>query len=116
MTDILALEGKKKSALRKKCPNTEVFPVRIFPHSDWNTERYGVSLRIQSECGKIWTRKSSVFGHFPRNAEYDKRPLLSGSALHLDLSYNLYSLKDPFICFFQTISFSPRFLIISHSF
>ena len=23
-----------------------------------NTERYGVSLRIQSECGKMWTRKT----------------------------------------------------------
>ena len=23
-----------------------------------NTEKYGVSLRIQSECGKIWTRKT----------------------------------------------------------
>ena len=29
-----------------------------------HTERYGVSLRIQSECGKIRTRKNSVFGHF----------------------------------------------------
>ena len=106
VTDIFALEGKKKSALLEKCPNTEVFLVRIFPHSEWNMERYGVSLRMQSECGKIWTRKSSVFGHFPRSAEYVKRPLLSGSALHLDLSYNLYSLKDPVICFFQTISFS----------
>ena len=28
--------------------------------------KYGVfvSLRIQSECRKIWTRKNSVFGHF----------------------------------------------------
>ena len=30
-----------------------------------NTERYGaISLRIQSEYGKIRTRKNSVFGHF----------------------------------------------------
>ena len=29
-----------------------------------NTERYSVSLRIQAECGRIRTRKSSVFGHF----------------------------------------------------
>ena len=28
---------------------------------------YGVSLRIQSECGKIQTRKNSVFGNFPRS-------------------------------------------------
>ena len=28
-----------------------------------NTERYEVSLRIHSECGKIRTRNNSVFGH-----------------------------------------------------
>ena len=28
------------------------------------TERYSVSLRIQSKCWKIRTRKNSVFGHF----------------------------------------------------
>ena len=27
-----------------------------FPAFELNTERYGVSLRIQSECGKIRTR------------------------------------------------------------
>ena len=32
-----------------------------------NTERYFVSLRIQYECGKIRTRKSSIFGHFLRS-------------------------------------------------
>ena len=31
-----------------------VYLVRIFPHLDW----YGVSPRIQSECGKIQTRKT----------------------------------------------------------
>ena len=30
-------------------------------------ERYEVSLRIQSECGKIRTRNNSVFGHFSRS-------------------------------------------------
>ena len=33
-----------------------------------NTERYEVSLRIQSECGKIRTRKNSVFGHISHSA------------------------------------------------
>ena len=28
---------------------------------------YEVSLRIQSECGKMRTRKNSIFGHFSRN-------------------------------------------------
>ena len=50
--------------LREKCPNTEFSLVRIFPHSDW-IRRYGISLRIQSECGKLRTRKNSVFDHSP---------------------------------------------------
>ena len=40
--------------LREKYPNTEFFMVRIFRHSD---------------CGKIRTRKNSVFGHFSRSNE-----------------------------------------------
>ena len=31
---------------------------------------YGEILRIQPECGKIRTRKNSVFGHFSRSACY----------------------------------------------
>ena len=37
--------------LREKCPNTEFFFGPYIP-------------RIQFECGKIRTRKNSVFGHF----------------------------------------------------
>ena len=40
-----------------------VFPGPYFPAFGLNTERYEVSLRIQSEYGKIRTRKNSVFGH-----------------------------------------------------
>ena len=49
--------------LREKSPNTEFFLVRIFPHCG---ESYGVSLRIQFECGKIRTRRDSMFGLFSR--------------------------------------------------
>ena len=38
-----------------------------FPAFEVNTERYEVSLRIHSECGKIQTRNNSVFGHFSRS-------------------------------------------------
>ena len=38
----------RQTSLREKCPNTEFFLVRIF----------SVSVRIQSECGKIPTRKT----------------------------------------------------------
>ena len=38
-----------------------------FPAFGLNKERYSsVSLRIQSECGKIRTRKNSVFGQYSR--------------------------------------------------
>ena len=38
-----------------------------FPVLGLNTEKYFVSLCIQSECGKIRTRNNSVFGHFSRS-------------------------------------------------
>ena len=40
-----------------------------FPTFGLNTERYGVSLRIQPKCWKIRTRKNSVFGRFLRSVE-----------------------------------------------
>ena len=41
-------------SLRKKCPYSE--SGSYFPAFGLNTERYSVSLRIQSECRKIRTR------------------------------------------------------------
>ena len=58
--------------LREKCPNTEFFSGPYFPAFGLNTERYGVSLCIQSECGKIRTRKNSVFGHFSGSSIFTK--------------------------------------------
>ena len=54
---------------RDKCPNKEFFSGPYFPVFGLNTERYGVSLRIQSEYGKIQTRKNSVCGHFSRSVK-----------------------------------------------
>ena len=39
----------------------------VFSCIQLNTEKYVVSLRIQSECGKIRTRRNPVFGHFSRS-------------------------------------------------
>ena len=53
-----------------KVSKYRVFSGTYFPAFGLNTERYGVysvSLRIQSECGKIRSRKNSVFGHFWRS-------------------------------------------------
>ena len=68
------------SSMRKMClkvPKYGVFSGPYFPAFGLNTERYEVSLRIQSKCGKIRTKKYSVFGHFSRgdfvalNGRYD---------------------------------------------
>ena len=48
----------------RKVSKYGVFCGPYFPASGLNTGRFRVSLRIQSECGKIRTRKNSVFGHF----------------------------------------------------
>ena len=56
------IHSRIKFSQREKCSNTEFFLV-VF--SRIRTE-YGVNLRIQSECGKMRTRKNSVFGHFSR--------------------------------------------------
>ena len=42
--------------LREKCPYSVFFP--YCPAFGLNTERYSACLWIQSECGKIWTRKT----------------------------------------------------------
>ena len=35
-----------------------------FPSFGLNTERYGVSFRIQSKCGKMWTTKAPNTDNF----------------------------------------------------
>ena len=57
-----------------------------------NTERYEVSLRIQSECGKIWTRNNYVFGHFSRSLK-----LLKLNESLDDPSLFLLTRKDTFL-------------------
>ena len=44
----------------KSDQNTEFFLVCIFPHSDW------------IKCGKIRTRKNSLFGHFSRSVYWNR--------------------------------------------
>ena len=43
-----------------------------FPAVGLNTERYFVSLRIQSECAKIPTKNNFVFGQFSRSEAREK--------------------------------------------
>ena len=51
----------------RKVSKYGVFSDPYIPAFGLNAVRYSVSLRIQSECGKIRTRKNSVFGHFSRS-------------------------------------------------
>ena len=44
-----------------------IFSGPYFPAFGLNTERYFLSLRIQSKCGETRTRKNSVFGHISRS-------------------------------------------------
>ena len=44
-----------------------VFSDPYFPAFELNTDRYEVSLRIQSKCETMWTRQSSVFGQISHN-------------------------------------------------
>ena len=50
----------KMSPLREKCPNTEFILDRISPHLDW-IRRDTEHLRIQSEYGKIRTKKKTSY-------------------------------------------------------
>ena len=59
-----------KGTLRKKCPYSELFWSSFFPHFPafgLNTERYGVSLRIQSKCGKNKDQNNSEYRLFVRS-------------------------------------------------
>ena len=53
-----------------KCMQIRSFFWSVFSRILTDPKRYEVSLRIQSECGKIRTRKNSVFGHFSRSVYF----------------------------------------------
>ena len=53
--------------LHRKVSKYGVFSGPHFRAFGLNTEIYGVKLRIKSKCGKIRTRKSSVFRQFSRS-------------------------------------------------
>ena len=65
----IASKGTLKDRHCVKCVQIRSFFWFVFS-GIW-TEN-GVSLRIQSEFGKIRTRKNSAFGHFSRSAQIDQ--------------------------------------------
>ena len=63
--------GKQTSG--KHCVKSALvrsFSASYFPIFALNTERYFVSLRIQSECGKIRTWKNSEYEHISRSEDH----------------------------------------------
>ena len=91
-----------------------VFSGPYFPTFALNTERYGVSLRIQSECGKIWTRKNSLFGQFSRSDDVTVKqtPLIKNQILLLDFLV-LYQI---FLKSFADIHFLKKISLPFHTF
>ena len=88
--------------LRKNCPYSELSWSAFFPHFPafgLNTKRYGVSLRIQSECGKMqkkrWTRITPNTDSF-----YACRNLkvFSKSEYKVDTSYNWHGNTSKLSC------------------
>ena len=76
-----------------------VFSSPYFSAFGLNMEKYGVALRIPSDCGKIPTGKNSVFGHFyamsfPKNT-------YGGLLLFLSLFLSLQILGCSFYLFFR---------------
>ena len=72
-----------------------LFSGPYFPAFGLYTKRYGVFVLIQCECGKIRTRKNSVFGHFSR------------SVLRCYISSDCYSSLQKYVCI--TIVIVTRF-------
>ena len=56
-------------------------------------EMYGVSLRIQSECGKIRTGRNSVFGHFTCIATWKLRGTEEGG---INKAYRYWKFSQQF--------------------
>ena len=49
---------------REKCPNTEFFLVRIFPHSDWIGEDTPYLSVFNPNAGKYWPEKAPYLNTF----------------------------------------------------
>ena len=87
--------------LYSHCAKYGVFSGPYFPAFGLSTERYGVSFRIQPECGKTRTRKNSVFGH------------LYSFAQNLS-SYSFIRENKSLILFFNTLNYKFSWYIFDN--
>ena len=85
-----------------------VFSGPFFPVFGLNTERYRVSLRILSECGKMWTRKNSVFGHFSHSdISLLSIIIITHAIKNSNSSFSIHHMNLQFLA----NSFEPRIII-----
>ena len=99
----------------------EFFSGPYFPAFGLNTKRYFVSLRIQSECGKIRTRKNSVFRHFSHSVgsaiQEVSSDCLTSSNLNNEELFNVLFMKIRKIMknllFFNFVKINFEYLCIS---
>ena len=75
---------KLQATLREKCPNTEVFLVRIFPYSDWipeNTDQKKLS---------IWTLFTQCYRHNinTKSTRFYQKPNLFAPFTKCTLTHN----------------------------
>ena len=92
----------------------ESFPGPCFPAFGLNTERYRVSLRFQSECGKIWTRKTPNTDTF--YAVLDTPLLMIGDIKNLEKCLEpiqAIRLKDNFVWDVTRLKHQSRVLCLS---
>ena len=66
-----------------------VFPGPYPPAIVLKREIERVKLRIESDCGKLWTRKNFEFGHFSRRVNYRNVKIFALKSIKL-----LHLLKD----------------------
>ena len=82
-----------------KLSKYRVFSGPYFPAFRLNTDIYGVNLRIQPKCGKILTKKNSIFGHFSRSVQQDSCALKLQTLILDCFSSTFPLIPCLFICF-----------------
>ena len=84
-----------------KVSESGVFSGPYFPALELNTEMYKTNLRIQFECGKMQTKKSSGFGHYSSSVQEhsgvysgNQNPLFKLKQLKAFFLLNLFPSKN----------------------
>ena len=99
-------------SLHERCPNTELFLVRIFLYSDWiwifthwvksvqiRSYFWSVFSCIRTEYRKIRTRNNSVFGNFSRSDFFSKNDqILRRLLLKITFTEEILNEKLYFLC------------------